>query len=196
MAISDKESCMLSQQIVSTKSSDELPSYLAGHGATLDAFSVKTHFSLAYASVLPGQCISASSSHRKQWLWLTSPARCVFCVPFVYLLILCIPHPEAVCCGDPASSIAGLCDLIRIISRPDKAPQDEEGEILGDDEEDEEDEEEERLEEDQDSEESDAEMDDSLTLGGEVDEEAERPANMDIDNGVTSTSDRVRPPNE
>ena len=82
---------------------------------------------------------------------------------------------------------------MRVISRPEKAPRDEDEEVLAEDEaEDEVDElnsgEE---EEDETEEDSDDEMADAAAQGAGVDEEAERPQGMDIDNGSPSTSDRV-----
>ena len=87
--------------------------------------------------------------------------------------------------ADPSSCLTGLQDLVRVITRPDKAPAEEDAEILGDDMEDEGDEDEEDEED-----ESDEELD--AAEGTEaVDEEAERPVGMEIDNGAPSTSDQV-----
>ena len=95
---------------------------------------------------------------------------------------------------NPSASSAGLHDLMRVITRPDKPLQDEDEdeEVLADEEE-----AEDGTDEDDDDDaedvDSDAEMTDAAALEAGVDEEAERPQGMDVDNGVPSTSDRVSP---
>ena len=91
----------------------------------------------------------------------------------------------------------GLRDLVRVITRPDKAPQDDEEEIIGGDDDDDEEEEEDDEEDEEDEavseeSESDLEMAGDAAADGIIDEAAERPAGMEVDNGVPSTSDHVR----
>lgn len=81
--------------------------------------------------------------------------------------------------------------MVRVVTRPDKAPQDEEEEILASEAEAEDDEDEEDDDEAEEDPESDLEMPDAAAIEAGVDEEAERPQGMEIDNGVPSTSDRV-----
>lgn len=93
---------------------------------------------------------------------------------------------------------AGLRDLVRVITRADQPTQGEENEVLDDDEDEEE---EEIAEEDADGDEDDGESesdDPDTKMAQEIGPEAgpedltERPAGMEIDNGVTSTSGHVR----
>ena len=82
---------------------------------------------------------------------------------------------------------------MRVISRPDKPPQDEDEEVLADEDEVEDETDGDDVEDEAEEGDSDTEMTDAAALEAGVDEEAERPQGMDIDNGVPSTSDRVRP---
>lgn len=80
---------------------------------------------------------------------------------------------------------------MRVISRPDKPLQDEDEEILADVDEAEDETEGDNEDDEADEGDSDTEMREAAALEAGVDEEAERPQGMDIDNGVPSTSDRV-----
>ena len=86
--------------------------------------------------------------------------------------------------------VTGLQDLIRVISRTDKAPKDEEEEVF-DDEADEAQDEGSESEESDEGLDSDEEMEDALGPQAASDEELERLSGMEVDNGEPSTSDRV-----